>query len=280
MSENTKSTLYRKLSEVITEVEGVAKSGTNTFHKYEYTTAEEMLRAIRGPLATKQVVIMPSLGEITEREIKTAKGGASTITTAHIKFTLVDGESGESHECEWAGQGDDPADKGLGKAYTNAIKTFLREQFMIPQGDDPEADESTDKRAADRVPGSKPQYAGSDKPISVKQRGLIQARARELPPATLAQIILTASEAPTRTFESQVAAKEWVERALEKFPSKYMDSVLLLIERGDVLAKTLTKLEKVDDSAIALKLVALGVDDVSNPRKALESLSTEQLSAL
>jgi hypothetical protein len=148
------TSLYRKLSEVVAEVEGVAKDGRNAFHNYDYTTAETLLRALRKPLSARKVMLLSSVTDIGEREIRTAKGGASTITTVRVQFTFVDSETGEKHACEWAGQGDDPADKGLGKAYTNAIKTFLREQFLIPQGDDPEADSKTDARAAERAPSN------------------------------------------------------------------------------------------------------------------------------
>jgi hypothetical protein len=143
--------LYAKLAQVAGEVSGVGKDGRNDFHKYDYTTAEAMLRAIRGPLIERGVVLMPSVTAVTEREISTNNGKASTVTTVHVDFTFVDAESGAMHKCSWAGQGDDPADKGLGKAYTNAIKTFLREAFLLPMGDDPEADKSTDERASQRT---------------------------------------------------------------------------------------------------------------------------------
>lgn len=149
--------LYAKLAEVVAEVGYVGKDGKNEFQNYRYTSAEALLATIRGPLSQRGVVLMPSLTALSEREYTTSKGKASIITTAHVRFTLVDGESGQSHECDWAGQGDDPADKGLGKAYTNAIKTFLREQFLIPQGDDPEADSKTDERGADRAPTNRQQ---------------------------------------------------------------------------------------------------------------------------
>lgn len=162
----SETTLYRKLAEVAAEVTHVAKDGTNTFHNYRYTTAETMLTAIRGPLTARHVVLLPSVASIAEREITTAKGGSSTITTVQVHFTFVDAESGETHECSWAGQGDDPGDKGLGKAYTNAIKTFLREAFMLPMGDDPEADSQTDERAAGRTAsaGMRRSPAATDKP--------------------------------------------------------------------------------------------------------------------
>jgi hypothetical protein len=144
--------LHAKLAEVVAEVGYVAKDGKNEFQNYRYTSAEALLAEVRKPLSAKRVTLMPALRDITEREYQTSKGKASVITTAHVRFTFVDGETGEREECDWAGQGDDPADKGLGKAFTNAIKTFLRETFLIPTGDDPEADSATDSRAADRAP--------------------------------------------------------------------------------------------------------------------------------
>lgn len=148
--------LHDKLAEVVAEIGYVAKDGKNDFQNYRYTSAEALLAEVRKPLSARRVTLMPALREVTEREYQTSKGKASVITTAHVRFTFVDGETGEREECDWAGQGDDPADKGLGKAFTNAIKTFLREAFLIPTGDDPEADGATDSRAADRAPRQQP----------------------------------------------------------------------------------------------------------------------------
>jgi len=178
------SSLHAKVAKVITAtVEGVTKDGRNTFHGYDYTTAETILRAIRNPLAENGLALMPSLDSIEERTIKTAKGGESTITTVWVTFKLVDSETGQEAEMRWAGQGDDPADKGLGKAYTNAIKTFLREQFLLPQGDDPEADKRTDERAAERVGGSNgtsaPRRSSNGAKVSEKQIKFMAVKAKQ-----------------------------------------------------------------------------------------------------
>ena len=146
-----KSSLYTKLAEVAEAVTHVAKDGRNEHFRYDYVSAEAMLSAVRGPLAERNVVLMPSVVDIGEREIRTASGKVSALTTVRVQFTFVDGDSGESHACAWAGQGDDPGDKGLAKAYTSAVKTFLRQVFLLPAGDDPEADTQTDARSADRV---------------------------------------------------------------------------------------------------------------------------------
>jgi hypothetical protein len=237
-----KSSLYLKLAEIVAEVGYVAKDGKNDFQNYRYTSAEALLAAIRGPLSARRIVLMPSLTALSEREYTTSKGKASVITTAHVRFTLVDGESGEKHECEWAGQGDDPADKGLGKAYTNAIKTFLREQFLIPQGDDPEADPSTDRRAQDRAPANGSAQHGqptaapaqqTERPATAAQRGKLNAKAAEaeLCPTDYANVILIAAGEEVRDFESEEAAQQTLNRMLDRLPARLVDPALKQIER-------------------------------------------------
>ena len=155
----SKPTLYAKLAEVVLEVNNVEKDGHNDFQNYDYTSAEELLRAVRGPLASRNVVLVPSVQMVDERAIVTPKGKASTVTTVTVSFTFVDGETGQTHECAWAGTGDDASDKGLYKAYTGAIKTFLRNAFLLPMGDDPEGDVESDKRAAEGTSQPKPTLA-------------------------------------------------------------------------------------------------------------------------
>jgi hypothetical protein len=84
------------------------------------------------------------------REYTTDRGKQSVVTTVVVAFTFADGDTGAMFRSEWAGQGDDPADKGLYKAYTGALKYFLMKTFLIPTGDDPEADTNTDTRSASR----------------------------------------------------------------------------------------------------------------------------------
>lgn len=149
---DTHSGLHSKLAEVAADLGYVERDGTNTFQNYKYTSAEAMLNAVRGPLSSRNVALLESVDSIEDREYTTTKGKASVITTVRLVFTFVDGDTGQREELAWLGRGDDNADKGLGKAYTNAVKTFLRAQFLIPSGDDPEADHRTDERAADRAP--------------------------------------------------------------------------------------------------------------------------------
>jgi hypothetical protein len=142
----------------------------------------------------------------------------------------------------WAGEGDDPADKGLGKAYTNAIKTFARLQFLIPQGDDPEADASTDQRSADRAAASAPKIAPapassqptakppapSERPASDAQKRMLNNRAASagLRTSEFANMILRAGGGEERTWESEAAAADTLRRCIERLPARLVTTVV------------------------------------------------------
>jgi hypothetical protein len=127
--------LYPKLAEVMAEIGRVEKRGRNDFHNYDYVTEADLIAEVRDKLAARGVMVLPSVvGDVEEREITTARGQSSTISTVRVAFTFVDGESGETHTCEWAGQGDDGGDKGVYKAYTGALKYFLMKTFLIRHG--------------------------------------------------------------------------------------------------------------------------------------------------
>lgn len=138
MSEQKETGLYQKLADITKEIGKVEKKGYNAFHKYYYVTESDLTDLIRDKLSSRGIVIIPSLKSVQHDD---------TLTTALMTFTFVDSETGEREACEWAGTGDDKGDKGLYKAYTGSLKYFLMKMFLISQGDDPEADTATDRRA-------------------------------------------------------------------------------------------------------------------------------------
>lgn len=130
--------LFVKLVDVMGEIGRVEKRGYNSFHKYSYVTESDLTDVLREKLASRGVIIIPSLQSVQHDD---------TLTTASMTFTLVDSETGEREAVPWAGCGDDKGDKGLYKAYTGALKYFLMKLFLVSQGDDPEGDTATDRRA-------------------------------------------------------------------------------------------------------------------------------------
>lgn len=130
--------LYQKLAEIMGEIGKVEKRGYNAFHNYHYVREGDLTDVLRDKLSARGIVIIPSLKSIQHED---------TLTTANMMFTFVDSTTGERHEADWAGEGDDKGDKGLYKAYTGSLKYFLMKMFLISQGDDPEGDVNTDRRA-------------------------------------------------------------------------------------------------------------------------------------
>jgi len=132
--------LAQKLVKVIADLGGkVNKSGYNSHQNYHYITEADLLDAIRPSLAKYNISIFSSAEEVDVREIPT-KNGVTYITTVKMKYTLVDGESGDSFDVYSWGTGADTQDKGYYKAVTGASKYFLLKNFLLSGDDDPEND--------------------------------------------------------------------------------------------------------------------------------------------
>lgn len=138
--------LVVKLSEIMTEVQRIAKRGHNDFHKYDYATESDITAAIREHLAQRKIMILPRVVKWTQHEKTSAKGEISYLVYTEMVFAITDGETGEVLECPWLGCGEDKGDKSVYKSLTGALKYFLLKLFMIPTGDDPERDRKKKSR--------------------------------------------------------------------------------------------------------------------------------------
>tara|TARA_R110000824_G_scaffold49264_3_gene138293 strand:+ start:1016 stop:1741 length:726 start_codon:yes stop_codon:yes gene_type:complete len=121
--------LVSKLAEVQASIRNVTKDGYNEFHKYKYAEEAAIVKACRWELAQRHIMVIPSIESVDR---------TGTLTTITTSFTLYDGESGETITSHWAGTGDDKGDKGLYKALTGSLKTYLTKLLLLPTGDDAE----------------------------------------------------------------------------------------------------------------------------------------------
>ncbi len=133
--------IVRKLSEVMAEVDRIPKNGRNDFHKYDYATEADIVSAVRAAMAKRQLMLVPS---VVSKELRT--DGKSPIVVLTVRFSAMDGESGEVITFDVVGEGQDAGDKGSYKAMTGATKYALLKLFLIPTGDDPEEDERPSSR--------------------------------------------------------------------------------------------------------------------------------------
>lgn len=143
-----KKSLVVKLAEVMQQVKYIQKRGFNSFHKYKYATESDVAEKVREELAARHIIMIPNVVSQSNREHTNAKGKTEYIATVTMEFRFLDGESGEEISFHSVGEGQDAGDKAVYKAITGAQKYALMKAFMIPTGDDPEADNGTDERNA------------------------------------------------------------------------------------------------------------------------------------
>lgn len=151
-------TLVKKLAAIMAEVERVPKAGRNESHRYDYATEADIAAAVRKGMAERGVILFPSVEKMEWADLPTKSGGTQKLCTLTVKFTLEDGDSGETRSYTIIGQGSDTGDKASYKAMTGAEKYALLKLFLIPTGDDPETEEPVRRArtAAQQAPTTHP----------------------------------------------------------------------------------------------------------------------------
>lgn len=141
--ENTN--IAKKLVAVMAECAYVAKNGLNSFHKYKYATAEDVLQKVNEALTKNKIAstVVPELIEFTD--VTNLKGNTEHLATVKVEITLIDSDSGDEIKIYGIGSGQDAGDKAVMKAQTAATKYAYMLSFCIATGDDPEADVKTDE---------------------------------------------------------------------------------------------------------------------------------------
>lgn len=145
--------LAAKIAKVMEAVGYVAKTGTNSAQGYKFVQASAVADKVREQLSKLNVSMTPTQIDVISEG--TTPSGKQSLLTLRFTWTLTDGDSGETLSFQSVGTGADSGDKAAYKAATGALKYALLTGFLIPTGDDPEADLSTDRvsEAAKRIFG-------------------------------------------------------------------------------------------------------------------------------
>jgi hypothetical protein len=154
--------LASKLCKIMSECAYVQKDGRNEFHRYNYASAANVLEKVNESCVKHNVASFPVYEIISDKERTTSKGGTESLVTVQAKLTIIDGDSGDMLTAVALGSGQDAGDKAVAKAQTMALKYAWMTTLNISTGDDPEADEETDKRNAER---SKPAVASKPQAV-------------------------------------------------------------------------------------------------------------------
>ena len=161
---------YEKIAAVMQACGSIERDGTNSHHKYTYTSAEAVKRAVQKACASQGLAMITTIERLD--------GSTFDRVTCKAAITVTDGE--HSISAEGIGSGTDRGDKASMKACTAAVKYALAHLFCLPFGDDPEADARTDIDADKR---QKPKrIAGSTRyDVILNRSGAAAIRAAEDP---------------------------------------------------------------------------------------------------
>lgn len=117
--------------------------------KFPYHAAKDVYGWWRPLLHAQNIIIVPSIidSNVQLVTLPRASGGTRStfLTTITARFTIIDGTTGEIIEGSAIGQGEDPSDKGSGKAMTYAEKAFLLGMGMNGSESDVEAYSDTEE---------------------------------------------------------------------------------------------------------------------------------------
>lgn len=125
----------------------IQKDAENKEQRYKYLSYEAVIEKIQAALLDLKLVSIPHFETVEEREYSTKNGATWKYVRMRLNMTVIDIEAGASIEAVGEGSGTDPGDKAVPKAQTQAMKNLWCKLLNIPVGEDPEADERTDKQS-------------------------------------------------------------------------------------------------------------------------------------
>lgn len=139
---SSKASLYKKIAAVAGAIAAVEKDGRNQDQKYRYPTPASVMTAVKPLMAAQHLAIVPHLVDFAEIDSgqRSGTGKPFMLNRVSMHYHILDGETGEEIVVPWQAQAGTYADdKGLAKAQTIALRTFLIQLFQIP-AEDPEHD--------------------------------------------------------------------------------------------------------------------------------------------
>jgi hypothetical protein len=123
----------------------VPKDKANAQQHYKYASSDAVLERANPAFVAAGLATVYELQILDRQPRTTGAGGMWELCTVLARLTIIDAETGASIQTDGIGQGYDGGDKALSKAQTQARKYALLLALNISTGDDPEADDRSDK---------------------------------------------------------------------------------------------------------------------------------------
>jgi len=132
--------------------EGISKDRKNEQQGFKFRGIDDVYNALAGPLAEAGLVCVPRVLERECVERVTSKGSTLFYVTVKIEYTVYCAEDGSSVQGIGIGEAMDSGDKATNKAQSAAYKYFWFQLLCVPTEGDNDADATTHKDIAPKVP--------------------------------------------------------------------------------------------------------------------------------
>lgn len=205
-----RASLYRKIAAVAGAIEAVEKDGQNKDQGYRYATPASVMSAIKPLLAAQALAIVPHLVDFAEIDTgqRAVSGKPFVLNRVSMHYHILDGETGEELVVPWQAQaGTYGDDKGLAKAQTIALRTFLIQLFQIP-AEDPETDpDARDARDDGRTQQRQPARNAPQRQPTRTQQARLDSQVATYEP--------TLGEQPTNGGDKRTKREKMIDRIAE-----------------------------------------------------------------
>lgn len=159
--ETSPGNVYQRVLNAAAAVGVVGATGRNATFNYSFVEEAKIVSAVRDQfykfgvlLRVNMVSADTKLAEITSSSGKTRTENRATVKL-ELEFVNVD-EPSDRYMVSWTGEAADSGDKAINKAVVSALKYALLKNLLIPkEGDDTEADATTDDRVVEVVKKNK-----------------------------------------------------------------------------------------------------------------------------
>ncbi len=132
-----------KIETLAKNVGGLTPDGRNQFSKYDYITANQMMKHLRENLLEVGLSILPNVESYEERDYTSADGRVTIRTVVNMSFTIIDLETGYSQVLNFVGAEQDTGGKSFQQAITQATKYFLFKLLKTSSDTDADGDAKT-----------------------------------------------------------------------------------------------------------------------------------------
>ncbi len=138
-----KLNIYQRINAVMKEVSYVQKDPKKSGLQYSFASHDAVTAALRGPMVEHGIVYHPT-------SMAVIVNGNRVEMSLIIRFVNVE-EPTDFIDVPTYGFGIDSQDKGVGKAFSYAVKYGLLKTFGLETGDDPENDQTTEHSTTQSV---------------------------------------------------------------------------------------------------------------------------------